>query len=83
MDYDSIKQWKGFFLNKSNEIQLNHIFLKQWTDEIEFSQRGQANIIYTQGKPRTEVSAKHVRIISLSMSQTKKGFGQILIASIF
>ncbi|KNZ61010.1 hypothetical protein VP01_1465g1 [Puccinia sorghi] len=50
---------RAFFLNKSNEIQLNHIFLKQWTDEIEFSQRGQANIIYTQGKPRTEVSAKH------------------------
>ena len=32
-------------VNQSNQIQLNHRVLRQWTHEIERSQRGQATIL--------------------------------------
>ena len=41
-------------------MQLNPAILREWTDEIEQSQRGRATIIVTQDKPETEVPAEHV-----------------------
>ncbi|KNZ54594.1 hypothetical protein VP01_2905g5 [Puccinia sorghi] len=53
------KGWQGLF-NHLNEMELNPAILREWTCEIEQSQRGCATIFVTQEEPEAKVPAEHV-----------------------